>query len=355
MSILFLPFDRTDVPGPVRELVPAATLERWCGADRSASRPRLVVATAGHTDTGTGGTWTAVALVTARPHTASVKIVGAAGEPTAIDAVIEAIAADAVESGAVQLKWEGEPAGSAHGFVPMSPPLPSGPGTGTQATGLVRWLVPDVTLHPTPYYAQTTLVSCGAVTALSAAAAVTGDDLTLDADGEVAFWQEATNHPACEPVGLGVALARRHPELAVTVALDTDRPVILEHLDGQERDWRAALQRESRRAAADLGIPVEAERLRLPDLAGAVRAGTGALLLIDLTLMRGLPFPHWVRCTGTAGDTVVLDDPSVDPALGESWVDGHLLPVGVADLDAMAAFGAGGYRGAVLVRRRSNS
>lgn len=60
--------------------------------------------------------------------------------------------------------------------------------------------------------------------------------------------------------------------------------------------------------------------------------------------MRNFAVPHWVRCCGVAGSAVVIDDPSVDPALGESWVDGHLLPIPTAELDVMAAYGPSGYR-----------
>lgn len=36
---------------------------------------------------------------------------------------------------------------------------------------------------------------------------------------------------------------------------------------------------------------------------------------------------------------------------GESWVDAHLLPVADAELDAMSAFSADGFHGAVILGR----
>ena len=45
---------------------------------------------------------------------------------------------------------------------------------------------------------------------------------------ELDLWRQATNFPACEPVGLGVAARKAYPGLAVDVHLDTDQPVLLE-------------------------------------------------------------------------------------------------------------------------------
>ncbi|GAB6899100.1 hypothetical protein [Kineosporia succinea] len=73
----------------------------------------------------------------------------------------------------MQLKWQGTPPTPVAGFTPLTPPLPSGPGTDVPSTGAVRWLVPDVTVRPAPYYAQTTHYSCGAVSALTAVGVLT--------------------------------------------------------------------------------------------------------------------------------------------------------------------------------------
>ncbi|GLY15520.1 hypothetical protein Kisp01_25350 [Kineosporia sp. NBRC 101677] len=348
LAVRFHPFDRATLPESFERLVPPASRARWHDIDRSAWGPRLVVAT----HEGSADEWVAAALVTSRPHTSYQKIVDVVGTSAGVDAVVEAVFEDARRAGAVAVKWEG---GWGAGFTQLEPPLVSGPGTSFPATGSVRWLVPEVTVRPVRYYGQTTMYTCGAVTGLSASAALApsaGDQAVLDAEAEMAFWAEATNHPACEPVGLGVALARRRPDLDVTIALDTDQPVVVEHLSDEEGAWRADLQRQSRRAAAELGIPVVSRRLTVAEIAAALEDGTEVLLLISIQLMRGFPVPHWVRCCGVAGDAVLIDDPAVDPASGESWVDGHLLPIAFAALDEMAAYGDGGYRGAVLLRRR---
>ncbi|GAB3276596.1 peptidase C39 family protein [Kineosporia babensis] len=340
MNIETAPFERTSIPDAVARLAPPAVLERWRDIDRSASQPQLVTATQ-------HGEVVGAALITARPHTSYCKIVDVVG---AVEPVVQAVVEAAQQAGQAQVKWEGD-AGSL-GFTALTPPLSSGPGSDAPAQASVRWLVPEITVQAVPYYAQTTYYTCGSVTALSALAAlVPQGEAPLDEEQEMAFWKEANNHPACEPVGLGVAIAQARPELKVTIALDSAEPVILEHLEGEDRAWRAGLQRESRLKAERLGIPIRAGRMTIDELAAAVKAGSGALLLLSLALMRGMPVPHWVRCCGTAGDTVVIDDPAVDPATGESWVDGHLLPIPAADLDAMAAYGDGGYRGAVLLRR----
>ncbi|GLY28918.1 peptidase C39 family protein [Kineosporia sp. NBRC 101731] len=344
MSIQFLPFDRTALPPPVERLASPAVVARWRDVDRSASNPLLAVVT------DADGEWLAAALVTARPHTAYLKMVDAVGTEAGIDAVVEAVVARARADGLVAVKWEGPHGGPDRGFVSLRAPSVSGPGTDFPIAGSVRWLVPEVVLHPVRYYRQITHYTCGAVTALSALAALPGaDGQDVDADREMDFWKEATNHPACEPVGLGVALARRRPDLKVDIFLDTERPVILEHLDGEEQAWRADLQTESRHEAAGLGIPIASWRLSVAQISEAVGSGTQALLLLSLARMRGMAVPHWVRCCGTAGDALVIDDPAVDPLVGESWVDGHLLPVAAAELDLMAAYGSDGYRGVVFV------
>lgn len=268
MTVRIDPFDRAAIPEPVARITPPAVLTRWREIDRSAARPQLFIAS------DADGECVGAALVTSRPHTAYRKIVDAVGSPQAVDALAEAVVEHARKDGAVQVKWEG-PA-TAAGFTPLTPPVPSGPGTENPATASIRWLVPPTTLRAVPYYGQTTHFTCGAVTAL---AALQED---LDAGREMAFWQDATNHPACEPVRLGVAVARRRPDLGVTISLDSDEPVLLEHLSGAEHDWRAGLQRESRREAAYLGVPIASERLAIGELRATLEAGNDVLLLISL-------------------------------------------------------------------------
>ncbi|GLY07935.1 peptidase C39 family protein [Actinoplanes sp. NBRC 101535] len=365
---MITPFDRSAVPADLVRLAPPDVLRRWTGPDRGYHDPRLVVTV------DADGTWTGAALVTARPRTAYLKIVDVVG---VVPPVCDEVVAYARRSGMVQIKWEGwtagpatgstatagpatgstatagpatgstATAGPATGFTAMLPPLPSGPGSAEPGVSYVRWLA-EPSVRESRYYRQTLDFSCGAVTALTAA--MRAGDLDAAAfgpDAEVDFWRAATNFMACEPVGLGVAVRRARPHVPVHIDLDTDQPVMLGHLTERDQQWRARLQRRSRDEAAEAGVPVESRRLPIDEVTRLTRAGTDVLLLITADALHGVAVPHWLLCHGTAGDTVVTEDPFVTPGIGESWVDGHLLPIAAADLDAMAAIDEGGHRGAV--------
>ncbi|WP_306340896.1 peptidase C39 family protein [Streptomyces sp. AS13] len=347
-------------PEELRRIARPEVLERWGAVDRAPHAPRLVAVP------GDGG-WAAAALVTARPGTAYAKIVDAVGD---VPAAARAVVAYAEEQGLVQVVWEGwtvsgEDAAAA-GFAPLRPPLPGG--TDEPAgprTGYVRWTAGEGVAEPA-YYRQSTHFSCGAVTALLAQvrAGVVRPE-SLDREAELTLWRDATNFPACEPVGLGVAVRRRWPSSSVEVFLDTEEPVLLDHLDGDEREWRAVLQRASRADADRLGVPVHGRRLSLAELREAVTgsgtaeareavAGPGrcrhVLLLVSLATMQGFDVPHWVLCHGAVPGAVVVEDPWFNTAAGETWVDAHLLPVADASLDAMSLLGGEvRVRGAVLI------
>lgn len=370
-------------PDELRRIARPEVLERWGAVDRAPHAPRLVAVPG-------GGGWAAAALVTARPGTAYAKIVDAVGD---VPAAARAVVAYAEEQGLVQVVWEGwtvsgEDAAAA-GFAPLRPPLPGG--TDEPAgprTGYVRWTAGEGVAEPA-YYRQSTHFSCGAVTALLAQvrAGVVRPE-SLDREAELTLWRDATNFPACEPVGLGVAVRRRWPSSSVEVFLDTEEPVLLDHLDGDEREWRAVLQRASRADADRLGVPVHGRRLSLAELREAVTgsgtagareagareaiagreaaeareavagreaaAGPGrcrhVLLLVSLATMQGFDVPHWVLCHGAVPGAVVVEDPWFNTAAGETWVDAHLLPVADASLDAMSLLGGEvRVRGAVLI------
>ncbi|GAA3666482.1 peptidase C39 family protein [Microbacterium marinilacus] len=352
IGVEVVPFDRDALPDVVRRLAPAGVQERWAGTDRAVHEPRLV-GVPGPEE----GEWSAAALVTARPGTAYVKIVDAVGDTAAaVAAVIE----HARRIGAVQVKWEGWTASPADaeaaGFVPLAPAIPSGPVGGADSAptaGYVRWLAGDPVAEP-PYYRQSTDFSCGAVVALVAQARTgTGAREDLTRDAELSLWRGATNFPACEPVGLGVAVRRTWPGSEVTICLDVDRPVVLAAYPEPEREWRAVLQRVSRADAAGLGVPIDARRLTIGAIRDAVDAGERVLLLISLGVMQGLDVPHWVLCHAAGPGVVVIDDPWTHVAAGETWVDAHLLPVPDTRLDAMSALEDDGFRGAVRLGARA--
>ncbi|MFB8207476.1 peptidase C39 family protein [Streptomyces sp. NPDC056010] len=337
-----VPYEPGIAPAP---LVPPEVAERWDAVDRSAHAPHLVAVR------GDGEEWAGAALVTARPGTAYLKIVDAVGD---VPAVIEAVAAHARERGLVQLKWEGwtvtPSEAAAAGFAALEPPMSQSEGANGPDTGYVRWLNDDAVTAP-PYYGQTTHFSCGAVTALVAQvhAGVLPRE-ALDRAAELTLWRDATNFMACEPVGLGVALRRARPSYGVTVHLDTDRPVMLDHLDPGDQEWRALLQRVSRTEAERVGVPVDADHLPLSAVRDAIGRQDHVLLLLSLAAMQGFEVPHWVLCHGVVPGAVVIDDPWANGATGDTWVDAHLLPVPDASLDAMSRMAPGGFRGAVTLR-----
>ncbi|MGX1516340.1 hypothetical protein RKD44_007628 [Streptomyces collinus] len=295
--------------------------------------------------------WTAAALVSARPHRAYLKIVDAVGD---VPAAVAAVLAHARRLGLAQVKWEGWTARSedaaALGFTPLTPPLtPVEEGAGP-AAGYVRRLYGDVVAEP-PYYGQTTHFTCGAVTALIAAAhAGMLPKEALDREAELTLWRDATNFPACEPVGLGVATRRAWPSAPVTVHLDVDRPVLLDHCSEDEREWRALLQRASRRQAEHVGVPVDPRHLSMTAIRSAIGRRESVLLLVSLARMQGFDVLHWALCHGTVPGAVVIEDPWANGAVGDTWVDAHLLPVPDASLDTMATLSPDRFRGAVTMR-----
>lgn len=331
----------------LRRLAGAGVWERWHAVDRSAHAPHLVVVPGEDGEHPIAG-----ALVTARPGTSYVKIVDAVGDgPAAVRAVL----AHARRQGLAQVKWEGWTAGpreaAAAGFAPLGPPLagkgePAGPGT-----GYVRWLSEGAGTPPA-YYGQSTHFTCGAVTALVArehAGLLPREE--LDRDAELTLWRDATNFPACEPVGLGVAVRRAWPSSSVVVQLDAEGPVLLDHLTGDEREWRAHLQRLARADAARIGVPIDAGRLSVDAIRGTVARGDHVLLLVSLARMQGFDVPHWVLCHGAVPGAVVIEDPWANAATGDTWVDAHLLPIPDSSLDSMAAVEPRRFRGAVTIAR----
>ncbi|MFJ2261060.1 peptidase C39 family protein [Streptomyces sp. NPDC087844] len=374
--------------------------ERWHTVDRSAHALHIVAV-----PDADGAAWTAAALVTARPGTAYWKIVDAVGD---VPAAVRAVVAHARGRGLAQVKWEGWTAApevaAVAGFTPLRSPLAESEGSAGPAAGYVRWLhadpvtdgpyldspypdspypdppypdspypdspYPDPPYPDPPYYGQSTHFTCGAVTALVAQAhAGTLSREALDREAELTLWRDATNFPACEPVGLGVAVRRAWPSSAVTVHLDTDRPVLLDHYPENEREWRALLQRTSRTEAGRTGVPVDPDRLSLTAIRNAIGRREHVLLLVSLAAMQGFDVPHWVLCHGVVPGAVVIEDPWANAATGDTWVDAHLLPVPDQSLDTMSSMSAApaapadlaasadpavdGFRGAVVIGRRS--
>ncbi|THA29588.1 acetyltransferase [Streptomyces sp. A1277] len=351
---IVVPYEADTAPARLARLGHPEVAERWSAVDRSAHAPHIVAVPGDD-----GEDWTAAALVTARPDTAYLKIVDAIGDvPTAVAAVV----AHARGRELVQLKWEGWTArpedAAAAGFTALNPPLTQSEGAAGPAAGYVRWLRDDAVSAP-PYYGQSTHFTCGAVTALVAqvhAGALPQE--ALDRRAELTLWRDANNFMACEPVGLGVAVRRARPSSRVTVHLDTDRPVMLDHLPPGDQEWRALLQRASRTDAARIGVPIDPRHLSLTEIRDTIGRQEHVLLLLSLAGMQGFDVPHWVLCHGVVPGAVVIEDPWANAPTGDTWVDAHLLPVPDASLDAMSTMSPEGFRGAVTLghpRRRAAS
>ncbi|MFF3176712.1 peptidase C39 family protein [Streptomyces sp. NPDC057900] len=344
---IVVPYEPDAPPAQLAGLVGREVSERWRTVDRSAHAPHLVAVPGAD-----GERWTAAALVTARPDTAYLKIVDAVGD---VRAAVEAVVAHAKRRSLAQVKWEGWTARpedvAATGFAALTQPLTQPEGAAGPAAGYVRWLCDGITTAPA-YYGQTTHFTCGAVTALVAQAHAGALEWeTLDRQAELTLWRDATNFLACEPVGLGVALRRAWPSSPVTVHLDTDRPVLLGHLQESDQEWRALLQSASRTEAERTGVPVDPSRLSLAAIRDALGRREHVLLLLSLARMQGFDVPHWVLCHGTVPGAIVIEDPWANATTGDTWVDAHLLPVPDASLGTMSVIAPEDFRGAVTIGR----
>lgn len=341
-------------PAALTRMLGAERAARW-SIDRGPYNPLVRLA-------GSADAPLAAVLTSSRPATATTKIVDlwwADGCRDDAIALVDAVIADAVRDGQAAVKWELPDDAelpdfaAARGFRALRPPYPSAAGT-SGVRGGVRWLTAAPPREP-GYYGQTTLFTCGAVAGLLAAELLGGEGFSgVDGDRalELAFWRLASNYPSCEPVGLAVALAERlgAEHATIEVTLDAAGPVLVEDFTGFEREFRELLQRDSRRRADALGIPVRPDRVAVAEIVRRVAAGELALLLIDEAPMHAETAPHWILAHAVVDDVVIVQDPWIDSAHGETWVDAHELAVPAAELDRMVAWGDEGYRGVVFLR-----
>lgn len=326
-----------------------ARLERW-------RLPRIGYHPMVHAVRDSDGALIAAALTSGRPATSARKIVDLWWtDESAAAAMLDAVVADARTSGAVAVKWEIAGGASAPGFLSdrgfeaMRRPWAA---VGTeQVDGYVLWLA--AAHHEEPgYYAQTTLFTCGAVAALmasegSAGGGFHGDE--SDRELEIDFWRRASNYPACEPIGLAVAVHDHLAHTPVEVALDLDGPALLEGFTGFDRSFREELQADSLRQATARGIGVRRDRVTVSEIVTRVGSGERALLLIDEAPMHGEAGPHWILAHSVVGGSVVVEDPWISVDAGETWVDTHELPVRPEDLDDLVRWGPDGYRGVIFL------
>ena len=298
------------------------------------------------------------ALTSARPHTKAIKIVDLFATDEATEQLLlDEIVGAALASDQAAVKWELAPGLTLprcaidKGFVSMKAPWSA---KGTEAfSGAILWLKP--TQHQeTGYYAQTTMFTCGAVAALIAMDSQGHQGLdggSQDRDKELSLWRLASNFPACEPVGLGVAMANDIGDAAlrVEIASDHDGPVLIEGFEGFEKEFREVLQAESVAQAVSRSIPLRRDRVSIDELATRLSAGSAALLLIDEYLMHNDHGPHWITAHAAYDSFIVVEAPWIGVEVGETWVDTHELPVAHADLDAMITWGDNALRGVIFV------
>ena len=332
------------LPPDIADVVPGDVIDRWARIDRTSHAPELVTVVDENEEC------SGVALISARRGGAYLKIVDATGD---VPTVVNAVVAVAGERGLVQVKWEGWTVSAADavasGFSPMTAPLESAVDAAEPTSGYVRWLAGAEVTEP-HYYRQTEDFTCGAVVTLMAqASAGIVATRAFTRSAELALWRNATNFPACEPVGFGVAVRRAWPESRVTIALDTDGPVMIDHLPEAEQGWRAVLQKTARTDAEDLGMPVDEHRMSIEEVRAAISAGERVLVVLSLEIMQGFAVPHWVLCHGVIEGAIVIEDPWTSAKTGDTWVDAHLLPIPDAGLDAMASLGTNGHRGVIRI------
>lgn len=302
------------------------------------------------------------ALLTARSAAAYVKIAGLLARDAATrEDTIRAVLDYARGQDLACVKWEiwtQDPRLAAlaerTGFQALpAPRCAAQASVSTPPAGYVHWMHPASYLR-TAHYQQSENFTCAAVAALAAHEETTSiavlDQLRT---AELLLWRQATNFMACEPVGLGLAIAERWPASSVRVSLDTDKPVMVDYYPEAERGWRGILQAESHRRAKVTGLPVTATRLAISEIKEAVANGDRVLLLVSLKQMLGYDVPHWILCHGTAGSkehaVIIIDDSWIDADSGESWVDATCLPITGQELDAMSCLETDGYRAALIL------
>lgn len=251
------------------------------------------------------------------------------------------------------------------GFERAVQPVPSAPSTRpgdpTETAAWTWWR----TTRPTriaPYYGQTTDVTCGAVAALMGLE-MRGhgafDTASVEANRatEIGFWRQATNLPACEPIGLAVELAKSAEPLLGSVPrviLSAEGPVLLEDFEPEnwEHALRVDLQLESLRQAHAAQIPIERRWIDISEVVELVRGGAQVLLLIDLTDLIDDPTPHWVLATDVVDEALIISDPWIQAANGETWADTYALPLPFTTIDRVTRWGEPTYRGVIILGTR---
>ena len=336
----------------------------------------------------------AAALTAGRLYSPSRKIIdviiapGADADGAAFSAAVDAAALDApapseARPSPVLVKFEEHPMLAplsardaatlvALGFQRDADPVPSVASTRAAAAEGVRswsrWSPGTGPDRLAPYYGQTTDVTCGAVTALMALESVglgrfSSSDHAGNRSWEIEFWRRATNMPACEPIGLAVATAGAISDAGLPlgkprVVLSAEGPVLIEDFgakDSFESKLRVELQAESLRQAEELGLEIERRWPEVSEIHELVAAGNSVFIVIDLEPLIADPTPHWVLAHDVIGDDALLvSDPWVESAQGETWLDVSAQPITHAGIERIARWGDPAFRGIVVLPRAAD-
>lgn len=351
----------TGAPLPTEDLdaVPGSLVARWASAGGVQQRTLWTAHDAGRL--------VGAALEVQRPHTASAKLAGVWADPGARagqvrDELLEAVVARAGERGIAVLKWESPDGGfggadpAAHGFAVRPTPAWAAPvvhGPGDVPAGAERWLGgPPV--PPVSYMRQTTDFTCGAVALMMGLEAL---DLAGDPDRaeELAIYRAATTFRGCDPLGLSLAAVRRGAD--VSVIMSTERAVLTEGADANQRELLDYVQADFRHRAAAAGVRIATAPYTGRDVAAALDRGSVVLVLIDQYPMHAEHAAHWIlvhaRTTTPTGEPAfVANDPWTDALdLGETWLDACDLVLPGSTLETLAWQGDPAYCGMVELAR----
>jgi ribosomal protein S18 acetylase RimI-like enzyme len=217
----------------------------------------------------------------------------------------------------------------------------------------------DVKLPPArvPFFEQSTDFTCGAACLVMALAGLRGESF-LDPVWEIRLWREATTVfmqsglGGCEPFGL--ALAAHQHGLQPEVYCSSQDMLFLDSVRDPKKRWIMELaQTDFRHRAREVGIPVRNEAFTLAELRRRLADGQLAVVLVSGYLMMGKKVPHWVLAHGDDGRHILIHDPWVEEAAGETPADAANIPIPVTIFDRIARYGRTGLRAAVFLTPKS--
>lgn len=203
-----------------------------------------------------------------------------------------------------------------------------------------------------PYYEQTLDFTCGPAALMMAMKALR-PELELDRQLELQIWREAnmvfmTSGPArCGPHGLALAAHKRG--FRVELYLRREGPMFLDSVrSAEKKEVMQLVQEEHIAKVADVGIPVEYQRIGTLDLEACVEAGGVPVVLISSYRLYQEKFPHWVVVTGFDERYVYVNEPYVAYNSHKTITDCINIPILREDFDRMTRYGKSGQE-AVLV------